>query len=444
MKAMGDGQALQRQIASRVRARLILPCIFFMLMSSLDRANLSFAAARMNADLGFSPSQYGFGAGVLFVGFLAGQYPSVWLFQRFGMRRWLAGCALLWGCCAAAMAWIDSPQQFYVLRVLLGFAEGGLAPGIVLYLSQFATERERATTFALPMLAIPLSIVIGGPLSGWLLGMDPAPALSGWRWMFLAEAVPTVLLGIAALAWFPDSPAEARWLAPAQRDWLAEHAARRARPGANPAVTDWRSLREPLVWLSGLLWFCLLSGAYGLIFWLPQVVASLTDLNPLQIGFVGALPWVGVALGMAFNSAHSDRTGERYWHVALPALLAAFALLAAWLQGPGFVALVALLLVGLGLGSAQGAFWALPTALLQPAALTVSVVTINIAGSAGGLVMPHLMGYARERSGDYAAPTLLVVAVLLFAAFLVAVISRIPGAPAVHRSPESASAPPAR
>jgi ACS family tartrate transporter-like MFS transporter len=262
--------------------------------------------------------------------------------------------------------------------------------------------------------------------------------------MFLAEAVPTVLLGVAALFWFADTPAEARWLAPAQRDWLAAHAARRAGPGADRAASDWRSLREPLVWLSGLLWFCLLSGAYGLIFWLPQVVASLTDLNPLQIGFVGALPWVGVALGMAFNSAHSDRTGERYWHVALPALLAALALLAAWLQGPGFVALVALLLVGLGLGSAQGAFWALPTALLQPAALTVSVVTINIAGSAGGLVMPHLMGYARERSGGYAAPTLLVVAVLLFAALLVAVISRIPAAPAVRRSPESASAPPAR
>ena len=444
MTASDVERLLQRGIAGSVRARLVLPCIFFMLMSSLDRANLSFAAARMNADLGFTPSQYGFGAGVLFVGFLAGQYPSVWLFQRFGMRRWLAGCALLWGSCAAAMAWIDSPQQFYVLRVLLGFAEGGLAPGIVLYLSQFATERERATTFALPMLAIPLSIVIGGPLSGWLLGMDPAPALSGWRWMFLAEALPTIALGLAALAYFPDGPADARWLNAAQRDWLVAHAARRGRPGGRDTANDWSALREPLVWLSGLLWFCLLSGAYGLIFWLPQVVGSLTALNPLQIGFVGALPWVGVALGMALNSAHSDRTGERYWHVALPALIAALALLAAWLQGPGFIALAALLLVGLGLGSAQGAFWALPTALLQPAALTVSVVTINIAGSAGGLVMPHLMGYARERSGGYTVPTLLVVAVLLLAAILVAVISRIPAAPAVRRSPESASAPPAR
>lgn len=439
----------QRLIAIKVRARLVLPCIFFMLMSSLDRANVSFAAARMNADLGFTPSQYGFGAGVLFVGFLAGQYPSVWLFQRFGMRRWLAGCALLWGFCAAAMAGIDSPQQFYALRILLGFAEGGLAPGIVLYLSQFATERERASTFALPMLAIPLSIIIGGPLSGWLLGMDPptalAPAMAGWRWMFLAEALPTVVLGLAALAYFPDGPAEARWLSDGEKQWLTANAAHRsARAHGSKPVNDWRALRAPLVWLSGLLWFCLLSGAYGLIFWLPQVVGSLTDLSPLQIGFVGALPWVGVAVGMAFNSAHSDRSGERYWHVALPALLAACALLGAWLLGPGVGALVALLLVGLGLGSAQGAFWALPTALLTPAQLTLSVVTINIAGSAGGLVMPHLMGYARERSGGYVAPTLLVVAVLTIAALLVAVISRIRAVPATHRSPESASAPPVR
>jgi ACS family tartrate transporter-like MFS transporter len=187
-----------RATAIKIRNRLALPAILFMLMSSLDRVNVSFAAIRMNEELGFSPTEYGFGAGILFLGFLAGQYPSILLLQRIGMRRWLALIAVVWGCCAGMMAFIQTPMHFYVLRVVLGFAEGGLAPGIVLYLSQFATERERATTFAMPMLAIPLSIIIGGPLSGWLMDMNLGGSLGGWRWMFIAEAVPTILHGHGA------------------------------------------------------------------------------------------------------------------------------------------------------------------------------------------------------------------------------------------------------
>lgn len=410
---------MQAVIAAKVRWRLVLPCLVFMLMSSLDRANVSFAAASLNVDLGFSPSQYGFGAGILFVGFLAGQYPSLYLLQRLGMRGWITSCALLWGLSAGAMAFIHTHTEFYVLRVLLGFAEGGLAPGIVLYLSQFATERERAQTFTLPMLAIPLSVILGAPLSGWLLGMEGSVGLPGWRWMFLAEALPTVLLGLAAAFYFPDTPAQARWLGDAERAWLQQNAARR---DTARQPNDWRILREPVVGLAGLLWFCLLSGSYGVIFWLPQVIHSLTGLAPLQVGLIGALPWIGVALGMYLNAVHSDRSGERFWHIALPAMLAAVALLAAWLAGPGAPALLALLLAGLGLGAAQGAFWALPTQLLPPAALGVGVVTINLAGSAGGLVMPQLMGLLRERSGGFTAPTWLVVGVLLLAALLVAAI----------------------
>jgi predicted MFS family arabinose efflux permease len=408
---------IQAGIAAKVRWRLALPCILFMLMSSLDRANISFAAARMNADLDFSPTQYGFGAGILFAGFLAGQYPSLYLLQRIGMRGWIACCALLWGVSAAAMGMIHDHVSFYVLRVLIGAAEGGLAPGIVFYLSQFATERERATTFTLPMLAIPLSVIIGGPVSGWLLGMQQLP-LASWRLMFMAEAIPAILLGIAALFYFPNQPAQARWLSSEEQRWLAANAARRADTPRN----DWSVLRQPLVWLSGLLWFCLLSSSYGLIFWLPQVIQSLTGLSPLAIGFVAALPWVGVAIGMYVNAAHSDRSGERFWHVALPALLAALALIAAWQMGAGALAMVALLVMGLGLGGSQGAFWALPTQLLSATSFGVAVVTINIAGSAGGLVMPHVMGMARQYSGGYSLPTTLIVAVLLVAAALVAAI----------------------
>lgn len=409
----------QAELASRVRWRLALPCILFMLMSSLDRANISFAAAAMNAELGFTPSQYGFGAGVLFVGFLLGQYPSLYLLQRVGMRAWIASCALLWGLAAGALGFIDSHLQFYLLRVVIGLAEGGLAPGIVLYLSQFATERERATTFTMPALAIPASVILGSPLSGWLLGMEHGLPVASWRFMFMAEAVPTILFAVAALFYFPNTPREARFLSEQQRSWLATHAARHADGSRH---NDWSVLRQPLIVLSGLLWFCLLCGSYGVIFWLPQVIQSLTGLGPLAIGIVGSLPWVGVAFGMYLNARHSDRTGERYWHVAVPALVAALALLGAWQLGPGAAAMAMLLLAGLGLGSAQGGFWAIPTQLLAPAAFSVAVVAINILGSAGGFVMPQLMGIARERSGGFAVPTLLVIGVLLLAALLVAAI----------------------
>jgi ACS family tartrate transporter-like MFS transporter len=412
----------QQAIGSKVMLRLAIPTIVFMLLSSLDRVNISFAALQMNKELGFTPTQYGFGAGILFLGFLAGQFPSVLLLQRIGMRRWMALCAIVWACCAAGIAFVHSAAQFYVLRVLLGFSEGGLAPGIVLYLSQFATERERATTFALPMLAIPLSLVIGSPLSGWLMSLPGPMGLSSWRWMLIAEALPAFMLGLAAWFYFPDRPQDARWLSTSELAWLSLHAANRDRPGRR---NDWRILREPIIWVSALMWFCLLSGAYGIMFWLPQMIKQLSGLNPLQIGFVNALPWLGAMIGTYFNSRHSDRTGERFYHISVPAVVSALSLLAALNLGAGIPGLVMLFLAGLALGSAQGAFWALPTSTLTPSTFAVGAVAINIAGSSGGLVVPHLVGYVREQSGGFSAPIVLIASILIVAAILVSVTRRL-------------------
>jgi ACS family tartrate transporter-like MFS transporter len=403
-------------MASKIRWRLAAPAILFMLLSSVDRVNVSFAALQMNADLGFSPAEYGFGAGIVFVGFLAGQYPSVLLLQRIGMRRWMAISALVWGLSAGAMAFIDSHLQFYILRVILGFAEGGLAPGIVLYLSQFATERERATTFALPMVAIPLSIVIGGPISGWLMEMAPPFGLSGWRWMFLGEALPTLAFGAAALFYFPDRPDEARWLGSEEKAWLAVNAANRVETARR---NDWSVLKRPLVWLSALLWFCLLSGSYGIIFWLPQIVKQMTALTPVEIGLVNALPWLGNVCGIYFNSRHSDRTGERFLHIAIPAAICAIAIVAASVAGATIAGLVALLVAGTALGAAQGAFWALPTRMFTPATFAVGAVAINIAGSSGGLVVPQLVGLVRQSSGGFAGPIWVIVGILVLAVVIV-------------------------
>jgi MFS transporter, ACS family, tartrate transporter len=414
-----DMELTPRTISRKVLWRLALPTIVFMLLNSLDRVNISFAALQMNRDLGLTPSQYGLGAGILFVGFLAGQFPSVLLLQRIGMHRWIALCAVVWALCAAAIAFIQGPMQFYVLRILLGFAEGGLAPGIVLYLSQFATDRERATTFALPMLAIPLSIVIGSPLSGWLMSMARPLGLASWRWMLIAEALPTLVLGVAAWFYFPDRPDEVHWLSGSERGWLKDHAANHSCLNTR---NDWRVLRQPMVWAAALLWFCLLAGASGIIFWLPLMIKQLSGLSAFQIGFVNALPWTGAMIGMYCNSRHSDRTGERFFHISVPAIVSAVAMLAAWAVGAGVPGLCLLFLAGLGLGAAEGAFWALPTSLLTSSTFAVAAVAINVAGSSAGLVIPHLVGYMRERTGSFAGPTLLIAIILLLAALLVTYI----------------------
>ena len=415
------------RIGRKVHWRLGIPAVAFMLLSSLDRVNISFAALGMNRSLGLTPSQYGFAAGVLFLGFLAGQYPSVLWLQRVGMRRWLTACSVVWALCAGGIAFVHTPVELYALRVLLGFAEGGLAPGIVLYLSQFATERERATTFALPMLAIPISIVIGSPISGWLMSLEPPLGFAPWRWMLLAEALPALLLGIAGWFYFPDAPQQARWLSPEERRWLEANASHRVRAKVQ---NDWSVLQSPLVWAAALLWFGLLSGAYGIMFWLPQVIKRLAGVGTLEVGWLNALPWLGAALGMYFNSAHSDRSGERYWHIAAPAAVSAAGIVGAWAAGEGMAALIALLVAGIGLGAAQGAFWALPTRLLTQSTLAVAAVAINIAGSSGGVVMPHLVGYVLERSGGFGAPSLLIAAALLASSLLVLMIRLLPSAAA--------------
>jgi ACS family tartrate transporter-like MFS transporter len=254
------------------------------------------------------------------------------------------------------------------------------------------------------------------------MSISPPLGLAGWRWMLIAEALPTVLLGVAAWFYFPDRPDQVRWLNDRERAWLEANA---ANPSAAGARNDWGILREPMVWASALVWFCLLSGAYGIMFWLPQMIKQLSGLNPMQIGLVNALPWAGAMIGTYYNARHSDRSGERFLHVSVPALISALAMLAAWSVNGGVPGLLLMFLAGLGLGAAQGAFWALPTSLLTPATFAVAAVAINVAGTSGGIIVPHVVGLVRERTGNFAAPIVLIAGILLLAAALVSYIRRM-------------------
>lgn len=423
-QSAGD-EAIERSVGRKVLLRLVLPCALYILIGAIDRANVSFAALQMNADLGMNSTQYGFAAGVLFVGYVLAKYPSVLLYEAVGMRRWLATISLLWGLAACAMGLVSSQWHVYALRVFIGFMEGGLSSGLMIYLSQFAPERWRATILAIPIMSINVAQVIGAPLSGLLLDMDNPLGIAGWRFMFLVEGLPALLLAVFALIHFPDSPGEARWLNDGERDWMRAHVRGAVRP-ARGEVSEgrWSALKSPVGWICAAIWFCILASNYGVMFWLPTIVKGLSGLSATQTGLVVALPNAAAAVGLVLNARHSDRTQERVLHVAIPALAGGGGLLAAYLLGPGLPGLAMLVLGGACTGCTVAAFWAIPTKLLDPRGLAMGIVLINMLGSFAGATVPPVMGWLRETSGSFLPPTLLLFAIAVTCATLCLVARR--------------------
>jgi ACS family tartrate transporter-like MFS transporter len=414
-------------IRNKLALRLIAPLTFLTFLNSLDRVNVSFAALQMNAQLGLTPERYGFGVGLFFVGYLAFQFPHTAVLRRIGARRWIFATVMFWGSVATAMAFIQNATQFGALRVLLGVAEAGFAPGIVYITSQWMPKRFRASAIAGSMLAIPISVVFGGPLSGWLMTVVSPEGWPGWRFMFAVEGGITLLVGLLTPFWFVDEPSQARWLTPDERAWLAAERERdHAQSARDPAnAMSFRDLaRSGRVWAAAGVWFSLMSGAYGIIYWLPQVIKAISGRSDLQVSVLSALPWVGLGAGMLINAWHSDRTQERYWHIGLPALLAALGLVLGSNVSPSGLALVCLCIGAFGLGSAQGAFWALPTSFLPPAVAGSGITLINLLGSSGGLVAPPTIGWIRAHTGSFAVPVYALAGLLILGAALLIVIRR--------------------
>ena len=417
-KAAGH-DAMERSIGLRVMWRLVLPCALFILVGAIDRTNVGFAALQMNADLGLSGTQFGFGAGVLFIGYAVAKYPSVLLYEAIGLKRWLATITFAWGLGACSMAAIQNEWQLYGLRVFIGFAEGGLSSGLMIYLSHWATERWRATILAIPITAISAAQVIGAPLSGWLLDYDNPLGMAGWRFMFLAEGLPALVLAAFALFYYPDSPAQARWLSPAERTWLSANTRGAADPRAEGSREGrWDALKSPVGWTCAMIWFCILASNYGVMFWLPQIVKGMSGLSAMETGLVVALPHAASAIGLVLNARHSDRTGERILHVAIPALAGGCGLLAAYLLGPGPAGLAMLVFGGACTGCTVAAFWAIPTTLIPPRALAMGIVMINMLGSMAGATVSPAMGWLKESTGSFLPPTLLLFAIAVINAGL--------------------------
>lgn len=402
---MDHDQARRSAIAKATR-RLIPFLGLCYAVNFLDRVNVGFAALAMNQDLGFSPSIFGAGAGIFFVGYILCEIPSNLALQKFGARIWIARIMISWGIVATAMALVAGETSFYAMRFLLGVAEAGFFPGIILYLTYWFPARERARIVSLFMAAVPLATVVGGPVSGALLELHGLGGLKGWQWLFIVEGLPAIVLGVVALGFLDDRPETAGWLSVEERQALAatlDAEAKATREMGYHALGQ--ALTRPRVLALGLLYFCLVVGLYGIGFWMPQVIQAF-GLTPLRIGFLTAIPYLFAAIAMVLWGARSDRTGERIWHVALPLFLAAFAFAWSAFTGPLWLTMVALSLATIGIYGAIGTFWSLPTAILTGTGAAAGLALVNSMGNLGGLAGPSMVGVIREATGSFAAALL--------------------------------------
>lgn len=399
----------------------IVPFLFLLyIVAYLDRINLGFAALQMQRQLGFNDAVYGLGAGIFFAGYFFFQVPSNLILNRVGARRWIAVLMVTWGIISASMCLVASRRSFYTLRFLLGAAEAGFFPGAILFLKNWFPARARARTVARFMTAAPLSGVIGGPLSGALLGLHRKAGLAGWQWMFLLEGLPAIVLGGLAWIYLVDRPASARWLTREQRDWLQQAMQREAAETACASGSDaWSSFHLGQIWILALVYFGLNTVSYGMSLWLPNLINSLSHVGNFTVGVLSAVPYVAAAVTMVVVGLHSDRSGERRWHAAVPAFLGALALgfVARLTSVTPAVVLVSIALVGVF--SMMGPFWAMPTALLSGTAAATGIAFINSVGNLGGFFGPYIIGLLRTSTGHFTGGLLVVAGALAASGALV-------------------------
>ena len=404
----------------------LIPFLFLLyVIAWLDRVNVGFAGLEMNADLGFSSTVFGFGSGIFFLGYCLFEIPSNIILERVGARIWIARIMVTWGLISTGLMFVRTPVAFYLLRFLLGAAEAGFFPGVIYYLSLWYPTAQRARAIAAFMTAVPVTGLIGGPLSGALLELDGIHGLAGWQWLFLVEGLPAVLLGVSVLFYLNDRPETTRWLTPVERDWLietltAEREACVLRPNIRAALTD------TTVWKLGIIFLLVAAGFYGYSFWAPLVIKSLTGISNFKIGLVlGAISAVTI-IGMLLNSYHSDHTGERAIHIAVPLLVMAVGLIGCALLGQPVLAIIALALVPLGHCASYGPFWSMPTQFLTGPAAAAGIALVTMIANVGSFAGPTLIGILKTRTGNHTDAFLLLGGLAVIAAFLALRVSSAP------------------
>jgi len=404
----------------------LLPFLFLVyIVNYLDRINVGFAALQMQAQLGLSDRVYGLGAGIFFAGYFLFQLPSNLAMTHIGARRLISAIMVVWGLISSGMIFVHTPHGFYGLRFLLGIAESGFFPGVILYLKNWFPERARARAMALFMTANPLSGVVGGPISGALLQVHAGP-LAGWQWLFLIEGTPAILLGIASLWFLAERPESVDWLSPDERAWLAMEL-RHERENHADRKRNWpAAFLNRQVWLLTLTYFGLTTCMYGLVYFIPKLIRNVSTAGNFGLGWLSAVPYLVTAICMVLAGAHSDRTGERRWHLAALAFVGATgACFAANVNSTAVTVFLLSLAMAGGL-SMLGPFWALAAAILGESTAPAGIAVINSFGNMGGFLGPYSVGLLRTIYGGFSGGMFVIAAALLLSGVFALLVSESP------------------
>ena len=414
----------QKLVLSKVTRRLVSFAFICYVVAYIDRVNIGFAANELQRDLGLSDTAYGIGGGLFFLGYCLFEVPSNLLLERVGARLWIARIMIVWGLVSMAMMFVTGVRSFYVARVVLGMAEAGFFPGMVLYLTYWVPAAERARTGALFMMAAPIAIIVGAPVSELILSLDQTAGLAGWQWLFVLEGAPAVVLGLIALRVLTDRPEQAAWLAPHEREWLgATMAAERAARAARGHASIFSAFSSPKVWLLSTVYFLNTLVTYGVFLWLPKILRDLSGSSGWRLTVITSIPFACALIGMILIGRHSDRTRERKGHVAECALTAATGLII----GAAFTDNLPLLVLSfafsqVGQRSVMAVFWSIPPLVLGGTGAAAGIALINAVGNLGGFVGPSVMGWLRQETGGYGGGMLVLAAGLIVAACLVMTI----------------------
>jgi MFS transporter, ACS family, tartrate transporter len=394
-------EAIESETMRRVSRRLIPLLMICYFAAYLDRVNVGFAALTMNKALGLSSAVFGIGSGIFFLGYFLFEIPSNLILSKVGARRWIARILITWGVISGLTALVTGTWSFLGIRFLLGLAEAGFYPGIILYLTWWFPANYRSRIIGIFMTAIPISIVTGSLVSSQILRLGDWGGLAGWQWLFILEAVPAVVLGVVVMVYLTDTPEQAKWLTPAQREWLANRiATERSQKEALRNYSLAQTMRHPRVWLLTLVYFGQNVSGYGLVIFLPQIVSRFgvgVGLN----GLISALPYIAAAIAMAWWGLHADRANEHRYHTAA-ACFVNFASLAIciFLQNP-ILLMVAIIISQMGQSAIAPTFWALPTAMLSGTAAAGGIALINAVGNLGGFLGPYMMGAIKDATGSF-------------------------------------------
>jgi MFS transporter, ACS family, tartrate transporter len=417
---------LEQAAARRRVAIRLLPFVFLLYaISYVDRVNVSFANLRMSADLGFSDRIFGLGAGIFFVGYILFEIPGAIIVERWSARKWIARIMISWGLVTVVTGFVHTAHQFYAVRFVLGVAEGSFFPGMIVYLTHWFRLSDRAKAIASLMAAVPAASVLGSLLAGWLLSIRWF-GMAGWRWLFVVEGIPPVILGIVTLFYLTDRPVQARWLSEAQRNWISQELeAETTVKKKIRSYTVWQALSNRRVLMLIVPWVLAQIGAQAVIFWIPTFIKRLSGLPASRVALLAALPGLLGIFAMLLNGWHSDRTGERRWHASVPLVCAGVAYLLLP-GGSNFSISMALLAIGGGaFYSFYPVFWSMPTMILTGTAAAASFGMINSIALSGGFIGPYAVGWLNDRTGSLSAAFLLIAVCYLSAGTVLALI-RIP------------------